>query len=37
MGLLPDKIENSEETVFDFAIGVRFRGGRQSANDGWRD
>ena len=33
MGLLPDKIENLQETVFDFAIGVRFRGGRLSAKD----
>ena len=33
MGLLPDKIENLQETVFDFAIGVRFCGGGLNAKD----
>ena len=33
MGLLPDKIENLQETVFDFAIGIRFRGRGLNAKD----
>ncbi len=37
MGFLPDKIENFQETVFDFAIGIQFRGGGLNANGFWRD
>ena len=33
MSLLPDKIENLKETVFDLAIAFRFRGGGLNAKD----